>query len=330
MITSHFSPSTPNMDVKEEPSSSKFPDSSKAFKNTIKDCTWDILGIPHFITMTYWEGCTLCNKYTTHVILAAKSPTIEVLPHQIELVIWIAWPKVLNHLIDDTCSEIKYSVDYWHNQCDKLKDAVTTTEDRLSSEKDQCCKAESNLADAKSKGKALEKELEELCRESKAMGKCKAPPEPQRLVSTCMFHKWKSTMDSDMAENTSFSQSCWKRQRCDNTALQLPVGGMMPFPESEPIDIGPRHILLLMGFTKVGEQGPDPPLPTTHINVAIPTALTVSLWEKGDSPTSIMGRLPHLLGKTKPRQRSWHVSDPEFQNTLQIARAVQSANQTGK
>ena len=64
-----------------------------------------------------------------------KSPTIEVPPHQIKVAIQRAWPKVLDRLINDACSEVKDSVDYWHNQCDKLKDAVKTAEDKLSSEK---------------------------------------------------------------------------------------------------------------------------------------------------------------------------------------------------
>ena len=103
--------------------------------------------------------------------------------------------------------------------------------------------------------------------------------------------------------------------------------GMVPFPNSEPMGVNPGHILPLIGFTKVGEKGPEPPLPTILINVAVPMTF-FSLGEGGgDSFASIMGKLPHPLGKTKPRQSVWHqvydVSALEFQNALQIARAVQ-------
>ena len=43
-----------------------------------------------------------------------------------------------------------------------------------------------------------------------------------------------------------------------------------------------------------------------------------------------MGRLLCLLGKTKPGQRSWQISDPEFQNALQVTRAIQPANRMGE
>ena len=118
--------------------------------------------------------------------------------------------------------------------------------------------------------------------------------------------------------------------RDGDMTTHLPVGGIIPFPKSEPVDVSPGHTLLLVGFTKVGEQGPDPSLPTTHINVTIPMALTVSPWVRGDPPAFIMGRLLHPLGKTKPGKRSWQVSNPEFQNSLQVARAVWSADRMGE
>ena len=96
--------------------------------------------------------------------------------------------------------------------------------------------------------------------------------------------------------------------------------------------MGPRNILPLIGFTGIGKEGPeglDPPLPTTIIEPTVPVALMLPQWGKGDPPTSITGKLPHPLVKSKPKQRSWQISDLEFQNTLQVARAVCPANQTG-
>ena len=96
------------------------------------------------------------------------------------------------------------------------------------------------------------------------------------------------------------------------------------------MDVSPGHILPLVSFTKVGEHGPDLSLLTAYVDATIPMTSTVSPWGKEDPPASIMGRLSLLLGKTKPRQRSWQTSDPEFQDALQIARAVQPADQMDK
>ena len=113
---------------------------------------------------------------------------------------------------------------------------------------------------------------------------------------------------------------CWEttQQRLEEvTEVQshssgTPAGGMIPLPDAPPMDVGPRNVLSLIGHTKFGKEGPNMPLPMG----------------KGGPPASIMGKLPHLLSKTQ--QRSWQISDLEFQNTLQIAKAVCPTNQMGK
>ena len=70
------------------------------------------------------------------------------------------------------------------------------------------------------------------------------------------------------------------------------------------------------------------PLPTGIVE-SMP-GLMLPPWGKGAPLASIMGKLPHLLGKSKLRQRLWQISDLEFQNTLKIARAVYPTNQMGK
>ena len=62
----------------------------------------------------------------------------------------------------------------------------------------------------------------------------------------------------------------------------------------------------------------------------MPIGLTLPVWGKGDPPASVMKKLPHLLGKSKPGQISWQISDLEFQKSLQDARAVRPSNKTGE
>ena len=102
---------------------------------------------------------------------------------------------------------------------------------------------------------------------------------------------------------------------------------MIPPPNSMLVDVGPGHVLPLVGHTKFGEEGPNFPLPKGIVK-PMPTCSTPSLLGKGDPPASIMGKLPHPLGKSKPGQRSWQVSDLKFQKALQDARAVRPANRT--
>ena len=60
--------------------------------------------------------------------------------------------------------------------------------------------------------------------------------------------------------------------------------------------------------------------------------LAPSLWGKGDPPAAIMGKWPHPFGKTKTGLHPWYqvcnVKAIEFQNTLQIARAMKGAETT--
>ena len=104
---------------------------------------------------------------------------------------------------------------------------------------------------------------------------------------------------------------------------------MIAPPDNTPMDIGPGHILPLVGYTKFGEEGPDFPLPKEIVE-PIPMDSTLPLGGRGDPPASVMGKLPCPLGKSKPRQRSWQISDLEFQKALQVTRAVRPTDRTGK
>ena len=131
------------------------------------------------------------------------------------------------------------------------------------------------------------------------MGKCRASPEPCASLMTCKPWDWKSTLDSNAAEDRSLSDSSQKQQRCEIAAPELPSRGIIPFSDSEHVKSRPGHKLPLVGFTRHGEQGPQPLLSTAPINVAIPTMLTISPWGRGDPPASILVKLPYPLWKSR-------------------------------
>ena len=60
---------------------------------------------------------------------------------------------------------------------------------------------------AKSREKSLEKELKELHKVFKTMGKHKPSPDSHKSPVTHKFWEWESTLDSDIAEINSLSRS---------------------------------------------------------------------------------------------------------------------------
>ena len=52
---------------------------AKIFEAGLKSKTWDIHGMPQFITTTHCKGCEMCNVYALHVVEASKALTVEIL-----------------------------------------------------------------------------------------------------------------------------------------------------------------------------------------------------------------------------------------------------------
>ena len=143
-----------------------------------------------------------------------------------------------------------------------------------------------------------------------------------------MNGEWASKSDSASVEQT-LSKNSRKQWRHKHTAPELSTRGIILPPNSTPVDISLGHVLPLVGHTKFGEEGPNFPLPKGIVE-PMPMWLTLPPWGKRDPPASVTGKLPCLLGKSKPRQRSWQISDPEFQKALQDARAVCPTDRTGE
>ena len=57
---------------------------AKIFKAGLKSKTWDIHGMPQFITTTHCEGCEMCDAYTSHVVEASKASTVEIPSREVE------------------------------------------------------------------------------------------------------------------------------------------------------------------------------------------------------------------------------------------------------
>ena len=54
------------------------------FEAGLKSKTWDIHGMPHFITTTHCEGCDMCKAYALHVVEALKALMVEILSREVE------------------------------------------------------------------------------------------------------------------------------------------------------------------------------------------------------------------------------------------------------
>ena len=50
----------------------------KIFEAGLQSKTWDIHGMPHFVTTTHCEGCNTCEVYALHVVEASRVPTVEI------------------------------------------------------------------------------------------------------------------------------------------------------------------------------------------------------------------------------------------------------------
>ena len=57
---------------------------AKIFEAGLKSKTWDIHGMPHFITTTHCEGCDMCEAYALHVVEVSKALMAEILSREVK------------------------------------------------------------------------------------------------------------------------------------------------------------------------------------------------------------------------------------------------------
>ena len=84
---------------------------AKIFEAGLKSKTWDIHGMPHFITTTHREGCDMCKAYALHVVEASKVLTVEIPPREVEKAFWIAWLNIVRHIEDEASSVLDKKVE---------------------------------------------------------------------------------------------------------------------------------------------------------------------------------------------------------------------------
>ena len=109
----------------------------KIFKAGLKSKTWDIHGMPQFITTTHHEGYEMCNAYAVHVVKASESSTVEILSREVEKAFRIVWPNVVHHVEDEASSESDKKVEWYSDRHDNLTDDVRMAENKASAERDR-------------------------------------------------------------------------------------------------------------------------------------------------------------------------------------------------
>ena len=134
----------------------------KIFKAGLKSKTWDIHGMPQFITTTHHEGCETCDVYASHIVKASEALMVEIPSREVEKAFWIAWPNIVHHIEDEASSVSDKKVE-WYSDChNNLTDNVRMVENKASVEQDRRQKADEKLAQANSKITELEAKLTEL------------------------------------------------------------------------------------------------------------------------------------------------------------------------
>ena len=119
---------------------------ARIFEAGLKSKTWDIHGMPQFITTTHCEGCDMWEAYTSHVVEAytlhvveaSKVLTVEILSREVEKAFQITWPNFVRHIVDEASSESDKTVEWYSDRHNNLTDDVRMAENKASTEQ-YCC-----------------------------------------------------------------------------------------------------------------------------------------------------------------------------------------------
>ena len=93
------------MDVQENEGPSTLKGAAKVFAKRQLESSWQIEGVPGFITTTHRDECSLCKQYAEHAVAALEKLTVEIPSHRIELAFQTAWPRVVERIEDDAMDE---------------------------------------------------------------------------------------------------------------------------------------------------------------------------------------------------------------------------------
>ena len=106
----------------------------KIFEAGLKSKTWDIHGMPQFITTTHREGCETCDTYMLHVVKASEASMVEIPSREVEKAFQIAWPNIVHHIEDEASSELDKKVEWYSDRHNNLTDDVRMAENKASVE----------------------------------------------------------------------------------------------------------------------------------------------------------------------------------------------------
>ena len=112
------------MDVSDDQRSSQLKEPLKLFKERLQEQTWQIQGIPGFVTMTHRDECPTCETYATHAIATARSPMVAILSHWIELAFWTAWPQVVTRIEDDAMDKAHSKLSWHQDQYEEVTKSI--------------------------------------------------------------------------------------------------------------------------------------------------------------------------------------------------------------
>ena len=132
---------------------------AKIFEAGLKSKTWDIHGMPQFITMTHHEGCETCDAYALHIVKASEASMVEIPSREVKKAFRIVWPNIVHHIEDEASSESDKKVEWYSDRHDNLTDDVRMVENKASTERNHFQKADEKLAQANSKIMELEAKL---------------------------------------------------------------------------------------------------------------------------------------------------------------------------
>ena len=107
---------------------------AKIFEAGLKSKTWDIHGMPQFITMTPREGCETCDAYASHMVIALEASTVEIPSREVEKAFQIAWLKIVPHIEDEASSVSDEKVEWYSDHHDNLTNDIRMAETKASTE----------------------------------------------------------------------------------------------------------------------------------------------------------------------------------------------------
>ena len=177
---------------------------AKVFEAGLKSKTWDIHGMPHFITTTHHEGCDMCKAYALHLVEASKAPMVEILSREVKKAFQNAWLNIVHHIEDEASSESDKNVEWYSNCHDNLTDDVRMVENKASTERDHHQKADEKLVQANSRITELEAKLVELQQELTVL-------QTQDKSTTIIWDDQYDFLGSDSEPTSGRSSQKWKK-----------------------------------------------------------------------------------------------------------------------